>query len=93
MPAHARQPLRADSLEANLRDEEVAIRQDKEIANYHDDEIVMFLERDQLVSDKALPVPRARLSARARAALWALRAFVLIVSAMVIYTFFSQLGH
>ncbi|HEY6399264.1 MAG TPA: hypothetical protein VIX82_17610 [Solirubrobacteraceae bacterium] len=92
MPAHARQPLRAGSLEANL-EEEVAIRQDKEIANDPDDEIVMFLERDQLVSDKALPVPRAHLSARARAALWALRAFVLIVSAMVIYTFFSQLAH
>lgn len=52
----------------------------------------MFLERDQLVADKARAVPRAHLSPRARAALWALRVFVLIVSAMVIYTFFSQLA-
>lgn len=52
----------------------------------------MFLERDQLVVDKSKPVPRAALTPRARAALWALRVFVLIVSAMVIYTFFSQLA-
>ncbi len=53
----------------------------------------MFLERDQLVADKARPVPRAHLSTRTRVALWVLRVFVLVVSAMVIYTFFSQLGH
>ena len=52
----------------------------------------MFLERDQLVTDKSRPVPPARLSQRATMALWALRAFVLIVSLMVIYTFFAQLG-
>jgi hypothetical protein len=57
-----------------------------------DQELVMFLERDQLVADKAHPLPRAHLSRRARAALWALRIFVLVVSAMVIYTFFSQLA-
>ena len=57
-----------------------------------DDELIMVLERDQLVVDKARPVPRARLSARANAALWALRVFVVVVSAMVIYTFVSQVG-
>jgi len=57
-----------------------------------DEELVMFLEPDQLVIDKSHPVPRARLTPRANAALWALRVFVLIVSAMVIYTFFAQLG-
>jgi hypothetical protein len=62
-------------------------------ANRDDEETVMFLERDQLVADKARPVPRAHLSARTRVALWVLRVFVLVVSAMVIYTFFSQLGH
>lgn len=56
------------------------------------EELVMFLERDQLVSDKRLPVPRTRLSPRAAAGLWALRIFAFIVGAMVIYTFFSQLG-
>jgi len=54
--------------------------------------LVAFLEPDQLVADKSRPVPRAPLSARASLALWALRVFVIIVSAMVIYTFFSQLG-
>lgn len=53
--------------------------------------LVMFLERDQLVFDKARPVPRARLTRRATLALWALRVFVLILSAIVIYTFVAQL--
>jgi 4-hydroxybenzoate polyprenyltransferase len=56
------------------------------------EELVEFLERDQLVTDKSRPLPRARLSRRAAVALWALRVFVIIVAAMVIYTFFSQLG-
>ena len=51
----------------------------------------MSLERDQLVAETSRPVPRAELSARALAGLWALRVFVVIVSAMVIYTFFAQL--
>jgi len=37
------------------------------------------------------PCPRAPLSANATRALWALRIFVLVVSAMVIYTFAAQL--
>ncbi|MGO9971464.1 MAG: hypothetical protein ACLP01_01265 [Solirubrobacteraceae bacterium] len=57
-----------------------------------DEQLVMFLEPDQLVIDKSRPAPRARLSPRTRLALWALRVFVLAVSAMVIYTFFAQLG-
>ncbi len=52
----------------------------------------MFLERDQLVSGRRVHVPRAQLSAAAKAALWGLRVFVLVVSAMVIYTFIAQLG-
>jgi hypothetical protein len=55
------------------------------------EEMVGSLERDQLVSDRAHPVSPAVLSGRARAALWGLRVFVLIVGAMVIYTFFAQL--
>ncbi len=61
--------------------------------NEDDAELVMFLERDQLVLDKSQPVPRATLGERANAALWALRAFVLVVSAMVVYTFVSQVVH
>jgi hypothetical protein len=55
------------------------------------EQLIMFLERDQLVSDRSIPVPPARLSRRARAALWLLRIFALIVTFMVIYTFVSQL--
>jgi hypothetical protein len=56
------------------------------------EELVMFLERDQLVFDTSSPVARMPFSHRMSAALWALRVFVLVVSAMVIYTFVSQLG-
>jgi hypothetical protein len=56
-----------------------------------DDELVMDLERDQFVSETSRPVPRAELSRRATIALWALRVFVVLVSLMVIYTFFYQL--
>lgn len=54
-------------------------------------ELVMFLERDQLVVDTSQPLERLRLSRRISIALWALRLFVLVVSAMVIYTFVAQL--
>ena len=56
-----------------------------------DDELVGHLERDQLAAETIKPVPHARLSPRAAAALWALRVFVVIVGAMVIYTFVAQL--
>jgi hypothetical protein len=56
-----------------------------------DEELVMFLERDQFVSDTSVPVPPAELGRPARAALWALRIFVLVVSAMVIVTFVASL--
>ena len=51
-----------------------------------------YLEHDQLVADTELPVPRAQLSPRAAAALWVLRIFVIIIGAMVLYSFFSELG-
>jgi hypothetical protein len=56
-----------------------------------EEELIMFLERDQLVSDRSKPVARAHLGRGANLALWALRIFVLIVSFMVIYTFIEQL--
>ena len=56
-----------------------------------EDELVMHLERDQLVVATSQPVPPAVLSARVRAGLWALRVFVVLVSLMVIYTFAYQL--
>ena len=56
-----------------------------------EDEQVMHLERGQFVTETSQPVPRAALGARAVAALWALRVFVVLVSLMVIYTFIDQL--
>ncbi len=56
-----------------------------------EDELIMHLERDQFVAETSRPVPRAALSPRATAGLWALRAFVVLVSLMVIYTFIDQL--
>jgi hypothetical protein len=56
-----------------------------------EDELIMHLERDQFVAETSRPVPRAELSARAQAGLWALRVFVVLVGLMVIYTFIDQL--
>ena len=56
-----------------------------------DQELVMFLERDQLMADTSIPLPRAALSNRAKAGLWALRVFVILISIMVIYTFAANL--
>jgi hypothetical protein len=56
------------------------------------EELIMFLERDQLVADTSRPVPPAHLSTRVKAALWALRVFVILVSCMVLYTFVHELG-
>ena len=54
-------------------------------------ELIGYLESDQLVVERSQPVARARLSSRRRAMLWALRVFGLALSAMVLYTFVSQL--
>lgn len=56
-----------------------------------EDELIGHLERDQYVAVASLPVARARLSHRTHVALWALRVFAMLVSAMVIYTFVTQL--
>ncbi len=56
----------------------------------HED-LIGFLERDQLVADTSRPVPRALLPARVRGALWALRVFAVLVSLLVIYTFIHRL--
>jgi hypothetical protein len=52
---------------------------------------IAFLEPAQLTAAVQRPVPRAQLSRRALTALWGLRVLVIIFSAMVIYTFVSQL--
>ncbi len=55
------------------------------------EEMIMYLERDQLVAETLRPLPRAPLGRRALFFLWALRVFVLVVSAMVIYVFATNL--
>ena len=65
--------------------------QDLQPQQCFEDDQVMHLERGQLVAETTLPVPRAALSPRAAAGLWALRAFAILVSLMVIYTFTDQL--
>ena len=56
------------------------------------EELIVYLESDQLVKERSQPLPRARLSIRRRRLLWAVRVFGLVLSAMVVYTFVSQLG-
>jgi hypothetical protein len=56
-----------------------------------EDELVEELERDQLVAATSRPVGRAAIGRYAVATLWALRVFVLVLGAMVIYTFIDQL--
>jgi hypothetical protein len=56
-----------------------------------DEGLIMHLEPDQFVAATSEPVPAAPLGRRARALLWALRIFVVLVSIMVIYTFVDRL--
>jgi hypothetical protein len=65
--------------------------QDRLPQQRYEDEPVMHLELGQLVTETSRPVPRAALSARAAAGLWALRVFAVLVSLMVVYTFIGQL--
>ena len=56
-----------------------------------DDELIHALEPDQVVAAASRPLPRYRLSQGANAALWLLRIFVLLVTALVVYTFIVAL--
>ena len=59
---------------------------------HNDTDLSSYLEHDQLVADTDRPVPRTQLTRRVSTALWILRIFTILVGAMVIYVFFSQLG-
>lgn len=62
-------------------------------ADGHDDhELVAALEPDQTVAASSRPFPRYRMSRAANAAFWAVRVFVLLIAAMVVYTFFASLS-
>ena len=54
-------------------------------------ELLFALEPDQLVAESSRPLPRRVLSRAANLALWALRVFVLIITALVVYTFVHSL--
>lgn len=52
-----------------------------------DDELIDGLEPDQLVANMSTPLPRMRLSRRWTVFFWALRLFVLVLTAMVVAVF------
>ena len=59
----------------------------------HDELLPNYLEADQLAAETSRPVPPAALTRPAVIGLWALRVFVVAMSAIVVYVFVSQLGH
>lgn len=52
-----------------------------------EEDLIESLEPDQLVSATHVAIPRRQFSRPLTAALWALRVFLLTVTAMVIYVF------
>ena len=55
------------------------------------EELVGYLERDQLEEAMDKRLPPAELGGWSRAGLWVLRIFVIVVGAMVVYTFIAGL--
>ena len=86
--------LRDGRLISTIRDAIALLREHESRPGVDDRDEVLpnHLEADQLAAETSRPVPRAALSRRTIAGLWALRVFVVIVSVMVIYVFVSQLG-
>ena len=56
-----------------------------------DDELIYALEPDQVVAAASRPLPRYRLSRAGDIGLWLLRVFVLLITALVVYTFIVAL--
>jgi hypothetical protein len=52
-----------------------------------DDELIQALEPDQLAAATSKPLPRYHLSRTVNVALWLLRIFVIVMTALVVYTF------
>lgn len=75
-PARAPQPELVDALPVEPASEQ---------------ELIAYLEPDQLVAETFRHVARATLTRNTAIALWALRVFVVLVSLMVLYTFFVRL--
>jgi hypothetical protein len=64
---------------------------DKLSHGHPDDELIIALEPDQVVAAASLPLPRYQLGSAGNAALWLLRIFVLLITALVVYTFIIAL--
>lgn len=70
------------------------LERDDTAPGYRPDEVLPnYLEADQLAAETSRPVPRAVISGKAVAGLWALRVFVVVAGVMVVWVFVSQLGH
>ena len=54
-----------------------------------DEDLLLFLEPDQLLQELGR-LPRAELGRRTSIALWLLRVFVVVMAALVTYTFVAQ---
>ena len=58
--------------------------QDLQAQERAEDQLIMHLERDQFVAETSRAGPRAALSARTTAALWALRVLIVVVGVTAI---------
>lgn len=56
-----------------------------------DDELIHALEPDQIVVVASRQLPRYQLTGAGNVALWLLRIFVLLITALVVYTFIKAL--
>jgi hypothetical protein len=56
-----------------------------------DEELIYALEPDQIVTVASRPLPRYQMSSAGNVALWLLRIFVLLTTALVVYTFIIAL--
>ena len=56
------------------------------------EQLIAYLERDQLAAERSAPLPRARLRRSTTALLWALRVAVTVLGALVVYTFVVSLS-
>lgn len=52
-----------------------------------EEELIIGLEPDQVVAAMSRPLPRYQMSGAGNLALWLLRIFVLLITALVVYTF------
>ncbi len=84
--------MSSEPLDSAPRREPPPVRDSPRAREADEQEMIMHLERDQLVASTFEPVPPARLGTSAVLGLWVLRIFAVLVSAMVIYTFLARLG-